>query len=35
MPIRDYERMTCIDGLMIKKSRAEIILINHADFNLA
>jgi len=33
MSIRDYERMPWIDGLMIQKSRAEIILINHADFN--
>jgi hypothetical protein len=35
MPIRDYEGMIGIDELMIKKSRAEIILINHAGFNLA
>jgi hypothetical protein len=35
MSIGDYERMPGIDGLMIKKSRAAVILINHADFNLA
>jgi hypothetical protein len=35
MSIGDYERMSWIDGLMIKKSRAAIIPVNHADFNLA
>jgi hypothetical protein len=35
MSIGDYERMFWIDGVMIKKSRAEIILINQADFNFA
>jgi hypothetical protein len=35
MSIGDYERVPWIDGLMIQESRAAIILINHADFNLA
>jgi hypothetical protein len=35
MSIRDYERMPGIDGLMIQKSRATLILINHADLNLS
>jgi len=33
--IGDYKRMSGIHGLMIEKSRAAIILINHADFKLA
>src|SRR5215471_16332619 len=35
MPIGNYKRMPGIDGLMVQKSRAAIILINHADFKLA
>jgi hypothetical protein len=34
MPVRNYERMTRVDGLVIQKSRAAIILIDHADFKL-
>jgi hypothetical protein len=35
VPVRNYQRMPWIDGLMVQKSRATIILINHADFKLA
>jgi hypothetical protein len=35
MSIGNYERVPGIDGLMIQKSRAAIILMNQADFNLA
>jgi len=35
MPVRNYKRMSGVDGLMIQKSRAAIILINQADFKLA
>jgi hypothetical protein len=35
MPVRNYQRMPGIDGLMVQKGRAAIVLINHADFKLA
>jgi hypothetical protein len=35
MPVRNHKRMPGVDGLMIQKSRAAIVLINHADFKLA
>ncbi len=35
MPVRNYKRMSGVDGLMVQKSRAAIVLINHADFKLA
>src|SRR5215470_6455779 len=33
--VGNYERMPGIDGLMVQKSRAAIIPINHADLKLA
>jgi hypothetical protein len=35
MPVGNYKRMSGVDGLMIQKSRAAIVLINHADLKLA
>jgi hypothetical protein len=35
MPVRNYKRMAGVDGLMVQKSRAAIVLIDHADFKLA
>jgi hypothetical protein len=35
MPVRNYKRMPGIDGLMVQKSRAAIILVNHAGLKLA
>jgi hypothetical protein len=35
MPVRNYKRMPGVDGLMVQKSRAAIVLKNHADFKLA
>jgi hypothetical protein len=35
MLVRNYKRMPGVDGLLVQKSRATIILINHADFKLA